>query len=334
VLPTIKTIIATAEIIIITFVTLYDSFLKHINQQLARTFLFLCKLNSKIHLKSLDDNSLIYVPNFKLMTKEISPKQAKAFHKKIFTWWDKNKRSFPWRDTDDPYKILVSEVMLQQTQTTTVISKFNEFIEKYPDAESLAKAPKQEVLSLWSGLGYNRRALWLQEAAQQLSKMEDFPKSPKELQKLKGIGKYSASSILIFAFNQELATVDTNIRRILITEGFAKEDTAEKELFHIAEQLLPKGKSRDWHNALMDYGAVYLTASVTGISPTTKQPKFKGSDREKRGKILKYLIDNNKTTFSVLEGLLDCDSEQLKSILDKMIKDGLIVKQGKNYLIE
>ncbi len=268
------------------------------------------------------------------MTEEIFEKRKLAFQKKIFKWWKENKRDFPWRETNNPYKIMVSEIMLQQTQATSVVTKFTEFLDKFPDIESLSKASKQELLSTWSGLGYNRRALWLQEAAQQLLDRDEFPMLPKELQKLKGIGKYSANSILIFAFNFDLATVDTNIRRILIAEGFANEDTSEKELFQIAKQFLPKGKSRDWHNALMDYGALHLTASATGIKPTSKQPKFKGSDREKRGKILKYLVEKREATIKELKVVTEDNKKQLGSILEKMVKDGLIVKKGENYLIE
>ena len=265
---------------------------------------------------------------------KISSKAVNAFHNKIFRWWEKNRRDFPWRKTEDPYKILVSEIMLQQTQTSSVVRKYNEFLEKYPDIESLSNAPKGELLSIWSGLGYNRRALWLQEASQQLQELERFPQSPKELQNLKGIGKYTANSILIFAFNLDLATVDTNIRRILISEGFASEDSSEKELFQIAERLLPKGRSRDWHNALMDYGAIHLTASKTGIKPTSQQSKFKGSDREKRGKILKFLIEKKKGTFTELKSIVEADVEQLEAIITKMEKDGLISKKGRFYVIE
>ncbi len=268
------------------------------------------------------------------MNSYISEKKITQFQEKIFSWWKENKRKFPWRETEEPYKILVSEIMLQQTQASRVTEKFTEFIQKYPNVKSLTRAPKSELLSVWSGLGYNRRALWLQEAAQTLIKLKEFPKTPQELQKLKGIGNYSANSILIFAFNMNFATVDTNIRRILIAERFATEDMSEKELFLIAEQLLPQGKSRDWHNALMDYGAIHLTVSATGIEPTTKQPKFKGSDRERRGQILKYLLENKKATSKELINYLKCSKKQLDTILVKMKKDGLIHKSEDNYHIE
>lgn len=268
------------------------------------------------------------------MNSVISSKKISQFQKKIFNWWDKNKRDFPWRKTEDPYKIMVSEVMLQQTQASRVSEKYTEFIKKYPTDKSLTKAPKAELLTIWSGLGYNRRALWLQEAAQTLTELDEFPRNPTDLQKLKGIGKYSANSILIFAFNLNLATVDTNIRRILISEGFAGENTTEKELFQIAEMVLPRGRSRDWHNALMDYGATHLTVSATGIRPKAKQSKFQGSTREKRGIILKYLLENKNTTMNELLETLNCTQKELKAILLKMEKEGLVVKTGNKYGIK
>ena len=268
------------------------------------------------------------------MNAETNKAKIKSFQDKIFNWWKENKRSFPWRETTNPYYIMISEIMLQQTQAPRVIQKYLDFIEKFPTEQSLSEASQSELLSLWLGLGYNRRALWLQDAARTIQELENFPQTPEELQKLKGIGPYSARSILIFSFNEDIATVDTNIRRILIAEGFAEESTSEKELMLIAEQLQTKGRSRDWHNALMDYGSLVLTSSKTGIKPTSQQSKFKGSEREKRGKILKYLLDNDEATVNILCTIIKSSKEQLEPILDKMIKDGLITKTKNKYKVE
>ncbi|MHA1244983.1 MAG: A/G-specific adenine glycosylase, partial [Candidatus Heimdallarchaeota archaeon] len=146
----------------------------------------------------------------------INSSKIEAFRKKIFDWWVKNKRELPWRQTEDPYKIMVSEIMLQQTQVSRTIEKYLAFIEKFPTLKALADASPADVLTLWSGLGYNRRALWLQEAAKEIVAIGEFPKTPDALIKMKGIGPYTSRSILIFAFNQDVATIDTNIRRILI----------------------------------------------------------------------------------------------------------------------
>jgi A/G-specific adenine glycosylase len=268
-----------------------------------------------------------------MKTGNLSVSQIKQFHEKIFSWWNENRREFPWRETTNPYHIMVSEIMLQQTQTSRVVTKYKDFIKQFPTFEKLAKASKADVLSLWSGLGYNRRAIWLQEAAKEVLELKEFPKTPEELVKLKGIGPYTARSILIFAFNLDLATVDTNIRRILIAEKFANEDTTEKQLFEIATKLVPSGKSRDWHNALMDYGSIIVTARKTGISPTSKQSIFKDSNREKRGQILKYLLEKKEASIDDLEAVLNLKREELEAILDKMVHEGLINKNMQIYRV-
>ena len=263
--------------------------------------------------------------------KSITEKTIADFQSKIFLWWEENKRELPWRETTNPYYILISEVMLQQTQVNRTIEKYLEFIERFPTIESLAEAERAEVLRYWSGLGYNRRALWLQEAVQQILEQGVFPEAQEDLIKLKGIGPYSSRSILIFAFNQDLATIDTNIRRILIAEEFAEETTTEKELYEIASKLVPKGKSRDWHNALMDYGSLVLTTAKTGIKPTSSQPKYKSSKRFYRGQIVKFLTTKESVTKSELISNCSIPKEISDEILESLTKDGLIVQKKKRY---
>ncbi|NHI93999.1 MAG: Fe-S cluster assembly protein HesB [Candidatus Lokiarchaeota archaeon] len=255
--------------------------------------------------------------------------KIKAFQEKIFAWWERHKRSFPWRKTNNPYKILVSEFMLQQTQTTRVKEIYRAFLRIFPTIESLAKSKPSEVLRFWSQnrLGYNRRALWLHEAANQIVKNENFPKTIKELRDLKGIGPYASRSILIFAFNSNIATVDTNIRRILIAEGFAREETSDKDLLEIATQLLPKDRSRDWHNALMDYGAIKLTSIKTGIKPRSKQSKFKGSNRQFRGKVVEYLTKINVAEKEKIIRACKIPKDKIEQVLNSLIKDGLVIKE-------
>ncbi|MFX0062059.1 MAG: Fe-S cluster assembly protein HesB [Candidatus Hermodarchaeota archaeon] len=264
---------------------------------------------------------------------KIQPERAKQFQEKIFAWWGKNKRDFPWRQTKDPYHIIVSEFMLQQTQASRVVDKYLAFIKTFPTLESLVRADKAEIFRLWSGLGYNRRAMWLQEAANSILQMEEFPKDPTQLKKLKGIGSYTSRSILIFAFNLNLATVDTNIRRILIAEGFATEETTERELFEIAEQLVPKNRSRDYHSALMDYGALVKTATKTGIRPTSKQGKFAGSNRQYRGRIVKYLTTKKRADRVELIQECNIPPEKADSIFDSLLADSLMQKKGKEYFL-
>jgi len=266
------------------------------------------------------------------MTK-ISEIKIKKFHEKIFAWWKKNKRSLPWRETRNPYYIMISEIMLQQTQVSRSKEKYLEFIEKYPTIKELAEASVSSVLKSWSGLGYNRRALWLHEAANQIVTLKEFPKTPEELQKLKGIGPYTSRSILIFAFNYDIATVDTNIRRILIAENFAKKDTKEKKLFIIAQKLLPKGKARDWHNALMDYGSLVLTSAKTGIKPKTANSNKSKENRRFRGVIVKYLTRNSKVKKEQLVKDCNIPTEKIADILEDLIADGLVTKRKKYYTL-
>ena len=262
---------------------------------------------------------------------EINKKLITDFHNKLFSWFKEYKKDYPWRHTTDPYRIMVSEFMLQQTQTTRVIPKYNAFIDKFPTLEALAKSENIDVLQLWSGLGYNRRALWLKEAANQILSLGSFPKSYQTLKKIKGIGDYTSRAILIFAFNEDLATVDTNIRRIFIHEGFATQETKDSELFTIAEQLLPKGQSREYHSALMDYGNEVLTSIKTKIKPKTTQSKFTGSTRQYRGKIIKYLSHTNQSaTKQDLQDHCQISDEFIETILGKLEKDQLIKKDSKN----
>ena len=252
--------------------------------------------------------------------------KIQEFQQRIFNWWSKNKRDFPWRNTRDPYCILVSEFMLQQTQASRVVSKYNEFINNFPTIISLAEAKRSEVLLYWSGLGYNRRAIWLHEAAQEIVKQGVFPKEPDRLRKFKGIGPYTSRSIPIFAFNSNFAAVDSNVRRIFISEELVTEDSSEKEIQNIAELLLPKGRARDWHNALFDYGAIVATSSRTGIKPRTTQSQFKNSDRDFRGRIIQFLSANHEQKFPKERILQECQipPNRVNKILQKLIEDGLL----------
>lgn len=251
---------------------------------------------------------------------------VKAFQEKVMDWWADNARDLPWRRDPSPYNVLVSEIMLQQTQVSRVVPKFKEFIEIFPTIESLANSKTKQLLQIWSGLGYNRRAIWLKEAAQQIVEKGEFPNSVKELQDLKGVGPYTSRSVLIFGFNRDLAAVDTNIRRVLIASGFADETMSDNQLQPIAESVLLRGRSRDWHNALMDYGSQVLTSSSTGISPTSTQPCYEGSSRQVRGAVIRALTETNELGLGDLMLLLDCDLEEseLKSIMSQLMVDGLV----------
>ncbi len=254
----------------------------------------------------------------------LDPCSPEAFQETVMTWWKDHARELPWRRDTTPYHVLVSEVMLQQTQVSRVVPKYLEFLSEFPTIDALAEADTQRLLRVWSGLGYNRRALWLREAAQQIVERGSFPDDIDELRALKGIGPYTSRSILIFAFNRDLACVDTNIRRILIAEGFATECMSDRELQEMADELLLRGRSRDWHNALMDYGSTVLTSASTGISPRSQQGCFAGSTRELRGAILREMMESGPMSADELRSRIEMTQSQQEcfdAVLKGLVRD-------------
>lgn len=266
------------------------------------------------------------------MTVKITPSQIKRFHKKIFSYYAKNKRELVWRKTTDPYKILLSELMLQQTQVSRVEHYYIEWTQHWPTIHELAKASRSEVLKMWMGLGYNNRAVRLHKAAQVISTTYkgDVLAAMKNYTEIPGVGRYTAHAVQIFADNADMVTVDTNIRRILLHEFSLPEESTDDELWTLAQRCLPKGESREWHNALMDYGAQFLTAKTTGIKPKTHQSKFKGSDRQIRAQILRLLLDKPQTIIA-LQSSLKIQEDRLYTILSKMKRDGLVTQKSNTY---
>lgn len=252
---------------------------------------------------------------------------VQAFQEKVMKWWNENARDLPWRGDISPYSVLVSEVMLQQTQVSRVVPKYLEFLRQFPTIEELASSDTKHLLQVWSGLGYNRRALWLRDAARQIVAKGSFPQTMEELRNLKGIGPYTSRSIPIFAFNEDLAAVDTNIRRVLIASGFADKKMSNSRLQRIADDLLLKGRSRDWHNAMMDYGSLVLTVGKTNIPPQTKQPQFKGSTRQLRGAIIRILTSSESHSLHELLSdlnLEDIQCDKVSPVLDQLMAEKLV----------
>jgi A/G-specific adenine glycosylase len=208
--------------------------------------------------------------------------------------------------------------MLQQTTVSRVLQKYKEFLIKFPDIGALQKATVADVLRAWSGMGYNRRALYLKKAAS----FGKIPKTEKELLKLPGVGKYTARAILVFAFKKDIAAVDTNIRQIITHFFFDDKEQKEKIIQEAADQLVPVGKSWEWHQALMDYGAIELPK--LNIKKIMKKPgiPFKQSNRYVRGKIMNMLR----------EGPIP-EPQELTRVIDGLVKDGLVErKNGKIQL--
>lgn len=251
-----------------------------------------------------------------------------AFQKKIYEYYKKDKRDLPWRNTHDPYKILVSELMLQQTQSTRVIEKYKHFIKIFPTATRLARASTQEVLLLWQGLGYNRRALYLHRAAQVVTREHHgiFPTTEVELQKLPGVGPYTAAAIMAFAYNKPTVVIETNIRAVFIHFFFpTSKKVSDATLVPFIEKFMDKKNPREWYNALMDYGAL-LKRTVVNPSRKSKthvkQSAFKGSLRQIRGAIIKEYTENSHITKTKLTQLLPYKKEDIIAQYNALKNEG------------
>ena len=180
----------------------------------------------------------------------------------LLSWFDATGRRLPWRETGDGYAILVSEVMLQQTQVDRVIPVYHAFLRRFPTFESLADAPAGEVIRAWAGMGYNRRALNLQRAAQAVVERHGgaLPTDPKALRSLPGVGEYTANALACFAQGRQVAVVDTNVRRVLGRVFHWPSTPTDREVAETAERVLPEGKAWAWNQALMDLGATVCTS--------------------------------------------------------------------------
>src|SRR5437762_13682485 len=202
-----------------------------------------------------------------LFSFEPAPGVLEDVHHRLLSWYAAEQRELPWRATNDPYAILVSEMMLQQTQVDRVLPKYQQFLATFPTLAALAAAPTADVISAWVPLGYNMRAVRLQSIARQVMNEFDgsIPDTIEELLTLKGIGRYTAGAIACFAFKKQVAMVDTNVHRVL-HRIFLSLDLSEPRLTNdqrltFAEQVLPDGKAYDWNQALMDLGATTCTSA-------------------------------------------------------------------------
>lgn len=261
---------------------------------------------------------------------ELTPERIRSFQDNILGWYESNQRDLPWRKTRDPYRILVSEVMSQQTQLSRVIPKYEAWLKKFPTVEVLASAQISEVLRYWSGLGYNRRALNLHKAAQTIGKeyKGEFPRTMEALIMLPGLGEYTASAVACFAFNAQIPVIDTNIRKVITYEFFQGKLPTEKAIEETAKAILPFGKAYEWNQALMDYSALMLKEKKI---PVPKQSHFRTSNRYYRGQTIKLLLEVKNISLSGLwdyfEAQNPINQERLDEILRTMAKDGLVVYQ-------
>ncbi len=253
--------------------------------------------------------------------------QIAQFQKLIYDFYNHNKRDFIWRQEITPYKILVSEIMLQQTQTARVVPKFENWLLQFPDFASLAQASNHDVLSAWQGLGYNRRGLAIAKIAQIVIAEHDgqLPNDPVILQTFPAVGPNTAGSICAFAFNNPITFIETNIRTVY-TESFFKgmSEISDKQLLPLIAQTIDINNARQWYYALMDYG-VHLKQKLPRINAAskhyTRQSKFIGSKRQVRGIIIKILTQLKQIEHETLLELLIFELPDNKHNHEQIIQD-------------
>ena len=253
-----------------------------------------------------------------------------GFRDRVYSYYRDHARSFPWRETTDPYRIMVSEIMLQQTQAERVAQKYGGFIARFPDFQALAGAELHSVLEAWQGLGYNRRAIALKETAKEVMKEHGgvLPGDVEGLVSLPGIGRYTAGAVLAFAHNLPVAFIETNIRRVFIHSFFSEsERVRDSEILPLVEQTLDRENPRDWYYALMDYGAMLKTKLPNPNRKSAhyaRQAPFEGSTRQVRGLILKLLVSCGPLSETELIERLDRDPSRVRSILLELEREGFV----------
>ena len=220
------------------------------------------------------------------------------------------------------------KIMLQQTQTSRVVSKYSEFISTFPDFFALAKAPLRDVLLVWQGLGYNRRALALQRTAQEIVAHFDgqLPSGPEVLQQFRGIGQYTAAAVAAIAFNKPTVFLETNIRTVFLHHFFEKsEKITDRNIFPLVKATLVKENPREWYYALFDYGAM-LKRKRKAIARITRhrQSPFRGSNREMRGQIVRILLNRESITEQELAAFLNEKNGRVRKIITEMQEESFI----------
>lgn len=259
------------------------------------------------------------------------------FRKIVWAYYKKyGRHDLPWRppslklrkgkENDTLYRVLVSEIMLQQTQVNRVLPIYAEVTRRFPTARTLAAAPLSEVLKAWQGLGYNRRAKMLHSAAKELAKRKITAIS--ELEALPGVGPYTARAIAAFAYNQDVVFVETNIRTAVIHHFFpTKKKVSDTEIEKILIQTLPRGRAREWYSALMDYGAHLKRSGVSHNARSTtyaRQSKFAGSLREARGAILRASTRGIVSRARLMDLLGPSRRQQMKTAFEALLEEGLL----------
>jgi A/G-specific adenine glycosylase len=264
----------------------------------------------------------------------ISPAAIHQFRRRLYRFFHEQGRQMPWRATTDPYHILVSEIMLQQTQVERVVLKYEPFIQAFPDVLSLARAPLRDIMARWQGLGYNRRALALQSIAQRL--VAEFhghlPAATETLRTFPGIGAATAGALVAFAFNQPAVFIETNIRRVFLHCFFpGKSGVRDREILPLVEQTLDRKQPRPWYYALMDYGAMLKRAAPNPNRRSAhhqRQAPFADSDRQIRGLILKALLKSPALSLEKLVKAVGKNPERTTGLIHRLTQEGFLEQEG------
>ena len=262
-----------------------------------------------------------------------------CFRDLVLDYYQHHGRRMPWRETTDPYRVLISEVMLQQTQVDRVRPRYDTFLETFPTVEALAAAPASEVLRAWQGLGYNRRALALQAAAIRIVTEHEgrVPDDPSELVTLPGIGPATAAAIAVYAFNRPEVFIETNVRRVFLHCFFpGHEKIRDTELLPLVRRALDPDHPREWYWALMDYGT-HLAKTLPNPNRRSAhhavQARFEGSRRQLRGRVLAALLGAGPLTLGAIAGAAGASPDRVAPVLAQLAAEGFVAEDGPIYLI-
>ena len=262
--------------------------------------------------------------------------KSKKLKKTLLIWYKKNKRTFSWRETKDPWKILLIEILSQQTQIERADTYYKKFIKEFPSPTSMSNSSLKKVLTMWSGLGYNNRARRLYESSKILAE-NGFDKIYPDFETLPGVGQYTKNALLSFAYGEEVLAVDTNLERIF--SRFFGIDNTKDFIKDNSDYFLRKVNSRDLNQAFMDFGSyickssnpkcdicpLEITCSKYFFETSNSIEKFRGSNRELRGKLLKLLLENNKIKRDEIYIKIDEKEEKIEKALYGLEKDNLII---------
>ena len=297
------------------------------------------------------------------MSRELDPDRLERFRLLVYDYYRQSGRhDLEWRNTRDPYRVLVSEFMLQQTQVVRVRKKYREFLSLFPSISDLARAGLRDVLGAWSGLGYNRRARFLHELARRVRDERDgeLPEDREELRSLPGVGAYTASAVACFAFDEPVPLLETNIRRALIYSFFAEPDRDSSELFAaevpgtdsteprieprsvnapvhdrdiiaVADAVLDRERPREWNYALMDYGELIgrrVPNPNRASAHYTRQSRFEGSLRQARGAAIRVLTTVEAADADTIAAQYGLPLSRIESALNELSNEGLVARDG------